>query len=240
MSERNGQDLSSIGKKLRAARLRQQLSLRELAERAEVSASLLSKVENSKANPSVRSLHSIADALSLPVNYFFPEEDDPKLDGVEGLQEINSSGVVNMTAGQLRVARAAALIDLADLGFGDGQPSLKEVVVRSDARPTIELLGGINWQRLTPGPEIGIEFLQIYYRVGAKSGEKMSHHSGREFQYVLEGTLLLELGFEHYLLEAGDSIIFDSTTPHRLSNAGNIPLRAISVIFNNVHLEKLD
>jgi transcriptional regulator with XRE-family HTH domain/quercetin dioxygenase-like cupin family protein len=240
MSEKDGQGLSSIGKKLRAARLRQRLSLRELAERAEVSASLLSKVENSKANPSVRSLHSIADALSLPVNYFFPEEGDSKIDGIEGLKEVNSSEVVNMTAGQLRAARAAALIDLAELGFDDGQHPPKEPVIRSNARPTIELLGGINWQRLTPGPERGIEFLHICYKVGAKSGEKMSHHSGREFQYVLEGELLLELGFEQYLLKAGDSIIFDSTTPHRLSNAGDVPLRAISVIFNNSHLENLD
>ena len=66
MTEKNTQNIPHIGKKLRAARRAQQLSLRELAGRAEVSASLLSKVENGKANPSVRSLHSIADALSIP------------------------------------------------------------------------------------------------------------------------------------------------------------------------------
>jgi quercetin dioxygenase-like cupin family protein len=60
----------------------------------------------------------------------------------------------------------------------------------------------------------------------------MSHHNGREFQLVLAGEMLLELGFERYRLKAGDSIIFDSTTPHRLSNAGQEPMRAISVIFN--------
>ena len=60
----------------------------------------------------------------------------------------------------------------------------------------------------------------------------MSHHIGREFTYVLEGELLLELGFEKYLLEEGDSVIFDSTTPHRLSNAGDVPMRAVTMIFD--------
>jgi transcriptional regulator with XRE-family HTH domain len=232
MTETDGQHLSHIGKKLRAARQRQQLSLRELAERAEVSVSLLSKVENGKATPSVRSLHGIAEALSVPVNYFFPETSGQELNINENQTAAEANAVINMTASQLRAAQAAALIDPAAVGFDGSRQPFKTPVVQANARPTIELLGGINWERLTPGPENGIEFLQICYNVGAKSGEKMSHHSGREFQYVLEGELLLELGFERYLLKAGDSIIFDSSTPHRLSNAGAVPMRAISVIFN--------
>ena len=41
----------AIGEKLRAARQSQQMSLRELASRAEVSASMLSQVETGKAYP---------------------------------------------------------------------------------------------------------------------------------------------------------------------------------------------
>ena len=85
---------------------------------------------------------------------------------------------------------------------------------------------------MTPEPEDGIEFLQICYEVGSSSGERMSHHAGREVHYILEGEMLLELGFERYLLKPGDSIVFDSTTPHRLSNAGEVPMRAITVVFN--------
>lgn len=216
-----------LGEKLRDARIGQNLSLRELAAKAEVSASLLSQIENGKANPSVRSLHSIADALSMPVDYFFPN-------GTSTRVETDSASRIltdNLTPSQLRAARAAALIDDSALGF-DQKKSLQEPVVRATARPTIELLGGIIWERLTPGPEENIEFLRISYEAGAKSGEKMSHHTGREFHFVLEGELLLELGFEQYLLQAGDSITFDSTIPHRLSNNGTVPMQAITVIFN--------
>lgn len=218
-----------LGEKLRAARVSRNLSLRELAARAEVSASLLSQIENGKANPSVRSLHSIADALSMPVDYFFPNGTEEKLKR-EPTAIISTE---SLTPGQLRAAYDADLINDATLGF-DEKIASHEPVVRSTARPTIDLLGGIIWQRLTPEPEENIEFLQIYYEVGAKSGEKMSHHTGREFHFVLEGELLLELGFERYLLKAGDSITFDSTTPHRLSNHGAIPMRAITVMFNRM------
>ena len=218
-----------LGEKLRATRISQNLSLRELAARAEVSASLLSQIENGKANPSVRSLHSIADALSMPIDYFFPNGDEEKIK-----REPDSTlSTEHLTPGQLRAAYDAALINGSDLGFDEKNPS-HEPVVRATARRTIDLLGGIIWERLTPEPEENIEFLQICYEVGAKSGEKMSHHTGREFHFVLEGELLLELGFEQYLLKAGDSITFDSTTPHRLSNYGTIPMRAITVMFNRM------
>jgi mannose-6-phosphate isomerase-like protein (cupin superfamily) len=35
------------------------------------------------------------------------------------------------------------------------------------------------------------------------------------------------VGFRQYLLEAGDSLSLDSTTPHRLANVGDTPVRAI-------------
>ena len=60
----------------------------------------------------------------------------------------------------------------------------------------------------------------------------MSHHGGREFGLILEGVLVIELGFESYTLHAGDSIIFESATPHRLINKGNQLMRAVWVVLN--------
>lgn len=230
MAEDTAQHIASIGKKLHAARRAQRLSLRKLAEKAEVSASLLSKIENGRANPSVRSLHSIADALAVPVNYFFPAQ-EPE---AKPAREIDptSEALNGVSLNHLQAGEAATLIGQVDLGFENGSPQPERRVVRANARPTIELLGGVTWSRLIPAPEAGLEVLEICYDVGANSGQKMTHHTGREFHLVLQGELLLELGFERYLLKAGDSIIFDSPTPHRLSNAGPVAMRAISMIFN--------
>ena len=89
----------SIGVKLRAARREQNFSLRQLAAKAEVSASLLSQIENGKANPSVRSLYAIAEALSVSIDYFFANAAD------EGKEQATSLASGSMTASELRSAQ---------------------------------------------------------------------------------------------------------------------------------------
>jgi transcriptional regulator with XRE-family HTH domain len=191
-----------IGQKLRALRLEKNLSLRELAAKAEVSVSLLSQIENGKSMPSVRSLHSIADVLAVPLGYFFPEDES-------GLSENG-----HLESGQADVETAP----------------LKEQVLRFDHRPRLELNNGIIWTRLTPHEDQDAQFLELYYETGASSGAKMSHHRGRELGLVLSGELTIEIGVEKYVLHEGDSIMYDSTHPHRLTNTGSVPMKAIWVV----------
>jgi transcriptional regulator with XRE-family HTH domain len=214
-----------IGEKLRTARLRQNMSLRELAEKAEVSASLLSQIENGKANPSVRSIYSIAAALALPTNYFFPEGEETE-ETPEERPEVSQ-----MTASTVRALQTEGRIEENDL-FQDHPHRSKGPVVCRNARGRIELMGGVTWERLTPSREENIEFMEIRYEVGANSGAKMSRHNGREFGLILEGELTVELGFESYVLHAGDSITFDSIVPHRMINSGSVPVQAVWVVLD--------
>ncbi|MCL2106983.1 MAG: cupin domain-containing protein [Oscillospiraceae bacterium] len=39
-------------------------------------------------------------------------------------------------------------------------------------------------------------------------------HTGQEFNYVVEGTVMVILGDEELVLEAGDCVYFDATLPH--------------------------
>jgi mannose-6-phosphate isomerase-like protein (cupin superfamily) len=123
---------------------------------------------------------------------------------------------------------------LGEAAFFNDQKSLraKGPLVSKNARATIELMGGVIWERLTPNSEESIEFMEITYAVGATSGRAMSHHVGREFGLVLEGELTVELGFDRYMLHPGDSIAFDSTVPHRMTNMAQIPVRAIWVVLD--------
>jgi transcriptional regulator with XRE-family HTH domain len=216
-----------IGEKLRTARMDQSMSLRELAEKAEVSASLLSQIENDKANPSVRSLYSIAAALSLPVDYFFLEDDNIAAEAENPVGTINQ-----MTPSHFRAMQDHGLLAEADPFDGQQPQQAKGPVVCKNARATIELMGGVIWERLTPHSEETIEFMEISYAVGATSGRAMSHHTGREYGLILEGELTVELGFERYVLHAGDSITFDSTMPHRMINSGSVPIRAVWVVLD--------
>lgn len=224
-----------IGPKLRDARIEQNLSLRELAAKTDVSASLLSQIENNKANPSVRTLHSLADALELPVDYFFPEREEHD-DDVGEMAGLDKLPVAEFTASELRMQQAASpngADSLATKIFeqnGYVEPGPKSPILRKDGRPTIQLEGDVSWARLTPNKEEELEFMEITYQPGATSGARMSHHKGREFVLVMAGELTLDLGFDQHKLYSGDSTIFDSGTPHRLSNHGDEPMRALSVI----------
>ena len=212
-------DVLNIGAKLRTARRKQKLSLRELASLADVSPSLLSQIENGRANPSVMTLYNVSGALAVPITFFFPdhEENVPQ-------SENNTLIKSDKTASELRVnvhEEFAAAVQQDD-----------SPVISRDSRMAIELMGGVRWERLTLSEEEDIQILEIQYRPGASSGPAMSHHHGREFGLILEGELKLELGFESHTLKIGDSIIFDSNTPHRLTNESTETLRAIWIIMN--------
>ena len=214
-------DILNIGEKLRVARQQQKLSLRELAARAEVSPSLLSQIENGRANPSVMTLYSVAGALSVPITFFFPDPEN-------GATEPEQTRLLHSdkTASELRADNQGGFDML------QAQPD-KSPILTAALRMAIELRGGVRWERLTISEEENIQFLEIHYRPGASSGSAMSRHSGREFGLILSGELKLELGFEQYTLNVGDSIIFDSCTPHRLSNPGTETVRAIWILLND-------
>jgi transcriptional regulator with XRE-family HTH domain len=55
-------------------------------------------------------------------------------------------------------------------------------------------------------------------------------HLGRELGFILEGSAKFTYETEEYKLEAGDSISFSASSPHILSNSGNIEMRAIWVV----------
>jgi transcriptional regulator with XRE-family HTH domain/uncharacterized cupin superfamily protein len=226
MADTNPQHARAIGEKLRAARQERQMSLRELANKAEVSASMISQIETGKVFPSVRSLYTIADALDVSVDYFFPEQNNGRV--VSG--EMARDPQAGMTASEMRDAKLNGTAG-ANATFTP-QTRSSSPVVPASARPMIELKGGVTWSRLTSLAEKGAEFLEITYAPGAMSGASMSHHEGREFGLILEGELIVELGFESHTLHEGDSIIFESTVPHRLINKSNRQMRAVWVVLS--------
>jgi transcriptional regulator with XRE-family HTH domain len=108
-------------------------------------------------------------------------------------------------------------------------PSPDALLQRSASRRSIRLASGVVWERLTPLSEPDVEFLYVTYEVGGASSpaSEYQRHAGHEWGYVLEGSLDVKIGFDDHILEPGDAISFDSTIPHRLANAGDVPVHAI-------------
>ena len=65
-----------VGLKMKHTRLLKGLTLKQLAELAGCSESLLSRIENGNANPSIKMMHRVALALGMPVSGLFQENVD--------------------------------------------------------------------------------------------------------------------------------------------------------------------
>jgi transcriptional regulator with XRE-family HTH domain len=187
-----------LGARLRAARLAENLGLRELSRRIGVSASMVSQLERGTVMPSVATLYRLVSELGISLDELFCGED-----------------------------HAAAA---AEPSAGGGAPARRRgpgpsPVQRKGSRPAVRLDTGVIWQRLTAAPDPDVEFLWARYPVGGEScpAEALLRHSGREYGYVEKGRLGVTVGFETFELEAGDSISFDSTLPHRLFTLGDQP-----------------
>jgi transcriptional regulator with XRE-family HTH domain len=189
----------AIGAQLRLERERKGISLRKLSKAVGISPSALSQIETERSKPSVGTLYSLVSELGL------------------SLDELFSGG-----AGRTAVSSASN-------DSGQRAATDRFGVQREAERKRLTLESGVVWERLTPTMEPDVDFLFVTYEVGGASsaGEMFVRHSGREYGLVLEGQLRVTVGFEAHDLEPGDSIVFDSTVPHRLENTGDRPARAV-------------
>ena len=62
-----------IGKKLKSTRLRNDMTIQELAENSGVSSNMISRIERGLTTPSVEILVKLANAFGMSINYFVEE-----------------------------------------------------------------------------------------------------------------------------------------------------------------------
>ena len=95
-----------FGDRLRAERRARGLSLRDLAERLDMSPSLISQIETGRARPSVSTLYALANELAVSIDeLLFLETDraDPRVDATPAGQLVGPAG--DGRAGRTAAAR---------------------------------------------------------------------------------------------------------------------------------------
>lgn len=206
-----------IGQQLREARLAVGVSVRELARRVDVSASFISQLELGKTMPSVGTLYSIASELGVSLDTLMRTAQP-------GAAEQSEPEPVAAAAGDAPVAgRRASQVSpfqTAPVPRNFGARAVDDCPVqRADGRQELHI-GDAIWGRLTADHDRANDFLHVVYKPGGEScpPHHMIHHRGFEYGYIITGQLHVQVGFAHYDMNPGDSISFDSATPHRLSN----------------------
>lgn len=201
----------NVGGLIRRERQKQELSLRELARRVGVSASMLSQVETDRTRPSVSTIYAIATELGLSIDALLSDSDG--------------------TADGSPADHADAEPDRGDRDAGSALAvtGLASQLVRPEDRRKLELESGVTWELLSDLLPHLVDFMYVSYEPGGRSSSsgKLMRHSGTEFAYLLRGKLKIQVGFDEYVLQPGDALAFDSTEPHLLVNEGSEPAEGI-------------
>ena len=185
------------------------MSMSALARKIGVTPSMISQIERGQSLPSVETLFALAEALGATVDTFFGSPDPAA--GTPSSSK-RASGPAKAEAG------AAASADPYFVG--------------RENRTAISIEGGVRWERLTPRPMVDLDFLELIYAPGAQSSEHLYPHPGFEMVLVISGRMEIYVGFEHYVLDPGDSIAFSSSLPHRYVNPLDQESRAVTTILH--------
>jgi transcriptional regulator with XRE-family HTH domain len=155
--------------------------------------------------------------------------------------DMSASAISQIETGRARPSVATLWAIVTELGMSlddlfapatDAPRARTLPVVTAEAREALQLATGVRWERMTADADPDVDFIWVRYEVGGSSSpdDGFIRHAGREYGLVLSGRLEVTVGFESSVLGPGDSISFDSTTPHRLRNAGDEPVTGVWVV----------
>lgn len=196
---------SKAYEKLRQARVLKKITLKELAKMADLSYSYISQIERGEASPSLASLHRLAIALDMTVWELLKES-----------RETDTSAEAETSL--YAAARLIAIASESQAEIATNQ-ARKTKLVRTNMRRTIILpQSNVRYQMITPDLSSKLQVILVEAEAGAVSGEEAFVHNGEECCLILVGKVEMDIGPESFQLEAGDSLYFSSTVPHRWRN----------------------
>jgi mannose-6-phosphate isomerase-like protein (cupin superfamily) len=122
---------------------------------------------------------------------------------------------MSASVGTLRKIAGFYKLNILDLFDAAGS---KQRLVRPGDRKRLQAGPGLRMDLLAWGDTV-MEPHLFHIAPGTDSGESYSH-DGEEFLFVLRGELTLALDGQQYRLRPGDSLYFESNTPHQWVNLG--------------------
>lgn len=203
----------TIGIRINALRRKHNLSLRDLAEKSGLTASFLSQVERGMVNTSIDSLRRITNSLNISLVELLEE---PSLQTIEGEPAAS-------LATRQHLPPITTSINGASQSFSP--------VIRANNRPTLHFPdSGVTYELLTSSRAYKVEAFLSKLAPGTDIPARPLPEPTEQFVYVLNGSLLVELIDNHYVLNTGDSMYFDGMIVTRFACVGSQETSVIFVI----------
>jgi transcriptional regulator with XRE-family HTH domain len=159
------------------------------------------------------SLRALADISNLNINTLSLIENERTSPSVSTLQQLAQSLQVSVTE------------------FFETDRGNKELVYqKKDQRPRISFKNSAMEDLADGMPHFGAEPLLVTLKPGADSGKNPIVHTGREFVYCIEGHVTYTVNGQKYLLESGDSLVFEAYLPHHWKNSDPAPSHILLVL----------
>ncbi|WP_167471133.1 MULTISPECIES: helix-turn-helix domain-containing protein [Cupriavidus] len=178
-------DEEIVCQRLRMARIEHGLTLDALAEKSGFTKGYLSKIENGKKAPPIGSLARIARAMGMELSYFFT---DPAQAETTAIEEVD---------------RPVSVVHHWE----------RKPVVRGGSAY------GYDYVSLAHKRQHKLMDPFMFTFPSATDLDFFFEHTGEEFVFLLSGKVEFEFKLngklQRYVLEAGDSLYFESGTPHR-------------------------
>jgi transcriptional regulator with XRE-family HTH domain len=143
------------------------------------------------------------------------------------LLSLIETGRSDVTVG--RLSRLATLYGLSVGELLAESDQGEAVVVRRKERQRLHSgAEGVDIYGLAPSHRQMFAFVAVWEPGGAL--DEFASHEGEEVALVIEGRMRVEFeGADAIELERGDTVYYDSSRPHRWSNAGDVLARVVAV-----------
>lgn len=142
------------------------------------------------------------------------------------------SGDADIPVGVLFEIAGRFKVDLAELITGEAPRLSAYCLTRADRGPRVERRAPYLYRALAHN-FIDKKAEPFMVEVGPESEARpldLNSHPGQEFDYVVEGRLLVSVGGRELVLGEGDSLYYDSSQPHGMKALGGARARFLAVI----------
>lgn len=114
----------SVGKRIKELRIVREITINELAERADVSLGMLSMVENEKRNPSKKMLEKLAPILKTTVEYL--DRGDTKTIIDSFIDSLVENGLITGRSVELDDDLRSQILEIVEADIKKREKALKE------------------------------------------------------------------------------------------------------------------
>ena len=170
-----------LGKIIRAFRIEKEMTLKELATKADISSSYLSQIENDQVNMNLSVLENISLALEKPLNLFFLQD---SMDSVSLVRKSERKKILrnDKATSETLVDRRVSKFDITLVTYPPNYPE-QEFVIHQGEEFMLVLegdldvnLGDFNKYHMNKGDAIAFSS-KIPHKVSSKAGAKILIHS---------------------------------------------------------------